>query len=223
MEVSGNSPAIVSSQIEPHPRLDEVVRLHGRGGFARPIPDHATATLVTLTRFLAGSAASEWWLDAGCGTGESTLALAQLAGPRRAVVGVDKSLARLDRGPLARGELPANVLLLRADLVDLWRLLLDAGCRPARQFMLFPNPWPKPDQLRRRWHGHPVWPVLWALCPSIEMRTNWFVYAREFARAASLSDGRARIERYAPAVALSPHERKYARSGHVLWRVVTQH
>lgn len=218
MPPSGVSSPVASSQRDIHPRLESVVRRHRQTSFARPVAAHTQAACETLLTFLDVAPDQPWWLDAGCGTGESTLALAHRADAPARVVGVDKSAARLRRQPASDA---AEVLLLRADLIDLWRLLLAADRRPARLFLLYPNPWPKPDQLRRRWHGHPVWPALWSLCPHQELRTNWLVYAREHARATALVGGQARIERWRAEPPISPHERKYARSGHVLWRVVT--
>ena len=69
--------------------------------------------------------------------------------PIEALILVDKPLP-----------MPANAVLIRADLVDFWRLLADNGVRLARHYNLYPNPWPKIGHLARRWHGHPVFPAL---------------------------------------------------------------
>lgn len=52
--------------------------------------------------------------------------------------------------------MPRNLVFVRADLVDYWRLLEEAGLRLARHYILYPNPWPKIGHLTRRWHAHPV-------------------------------------------------------------------
>ena len=158
-------------------------------------------------------------LDAGCGNGESTFALAQ--GDRACfVIGVDKSAARLAAGRrvVDAGIAPRNVALLRCDLVDFWPLAAAAGLRFERQYLLYPNPWPKPEHLRRRWHAHPVLPAMLALGGVIEMRTNWRVYADEFARALGQCGWGGVSEAASSPLPLSPFERKYAASGHVLWR-----
>ena len=57
----------------------------------------------------------------------------------------------------------------------------------------------------------------------IELRTNWSIYAEEFAFALQASGWQALIEQIeidANIAALSLFEAKYARSGHALWRVV---
>jgi tRNA (guanine-N7-)-methyltransferase len=52
------------------------------------------------------------------------------------------------------------------------------------------------------------------------MRTNWEVYAREFARAVQLAWGRqVEIGPVEVSEPLSPFERKYAASGHALFEV----
>jgi tRNA G46 methylase TrmB len=155
-------------------------------------------------------------LDAGCGTGQSTAELARQF-PDHAVVGIDRSEARLARAP----ELPANAVLVRADLVDFWRFARRAGWTLQRHYLLYPNPWPKPGHLQRRWHAHPVWPDLLSLGGKLELRTNFGVYAEEFARALELAGYSSHLQvlSLAPEAAISPFETKYARSGHRLFRV----
>ena len=81
--------------------------------------------------------------------------------PGHWVIGVDQSADRLARRkPYPEALLPTNMVLVRADLVDYWRLLCDAGVRLERHYILYPNPWPKIGHLGRRWHAHPVFPYL---------------------------------------------------------------
>uniref|UniRef100_A0A0G4F3P6 Methyltransferase domain-containing protein n=1 Tax=Chromera velia CCMP2878 TaxID=1169474 RepID=A0A0G4F3P6_9ALVE len=62
-------------------------------------------------------------LDCGCGTGSSTFGLA-LSRPDLPIVGVDRSRDRLTRrNSFKMGRIPPNILLLRAELTDLWYLL----------------------------------------------------------------------------------------------------
>ena len=122
-------------------------------------------------------------LDSGCGTGASTRALAR-AHPDCLVIGVDKSVARLGRtGASAFPHREGNAVWLRAELSSFWRLALQAGWALERHYLLYPNPWPKPGQLQRRWHGHPVFPELLRLGGRLELRCNWEIYALEFAAA----------------------------------------
>lgn len=80
-----------------------------------------------------------------------------------------------------KGEFPSNLLLLRADLVDLWILASRDNIWSVEEHsILYPNPYPKHSQLRSRWHGHPVFPVLLSLGGRITLRSNWKAYLDEF-------------------------------------------
>lgn len=159
-------------------------------------------------------------LDSGCGTGASTRLIAA-AFPGSLVIGIDRSAARLAR--VRAPALPhreSNAIWVRAELANFWRCALESGWRLERHFLLYPNPWPKASQLRRRWHGHPVFPVLLALGGQLEMRTNWLVYAREFARAGNFATGTpATLEAVGSSSISSPFERKYRARGDALYRV----
>jgi tRNA G46 methylase TrmB len=215
-----NSREVASSQTAPHVRLDEIVRRHLATPFRREPGAHGQAAFAAVSDRLARA---PFLLDAGCGTGASTFAIAR-AHPGQVVIGVDQSAARLAVGAAAqgRGGAPANAILLRCELVDFWTLASAAGLRCERQYLLYPNPWPKPGQLRRRWHAHPVLPALLALGGAIELRTNWRVYAEEFAEALRLAGLRAATASFVADQALTPFERKYAASGHALWRVTAE-
>lgn len=138
-------------------------------------------------------------LDSGCGTGRSTR-LTALRRPEALVVGVDRSLSRLERGGRATdGDLPENALLVRAELASFWRLLLSAyegrlAARVARHQLLYPNPYPKPSQRGKRWHCHPALPVALQLGGSLEVRSNWLPYLVEFREAVlSVAHGGSRV------------------------------
>ena len=64
--------------------------------------------------------------------------------------------------------------------------------------------------------------MLLSVTNHIELRTNWAIYADEFAFALQVSGWTSVLEQMpvdANAPALSLFEAKYARSGHALWRV----
>jgi len=161
-------------------------------------------------------------LDSGCGTGESTRILAR-SFPDHLVIGVDKSESRLAR--LAAKQFPwreGNAVWVRADLTTFWRLATQARLVLDRHYLLYPNPWPKPGQLQRRWHAHPVFPELLGLGGRLEMRTNWRVYADEFAFVLFRLQSRVvEPDVLEPGEPLTPFERKYRDSGHVLYSVVS--
>ncbi|MFW6340629.1 MAG: tRNA (guanine(46)-N(7))-methyltransferase TrmB, partial [Wenzhouxiangella sp.] len=173
-----------TSQTGLHPRLDAVVRRHLETAWQQPLRGFSRTAFATLDEV----ADAEIVLDAGCGTGYSTAMLASRF-PDCRVIGVDRSAARLARSP----QMPPNAVLLRADLSDFWRLAKRAGWRLRRHYLLYPNPWPKALHLKRRWHAHPVWPDLIGLSGILELRTNFAVYADEFARALELTGHRAHL------------------------------
>jgi tRNA (guanine-N7-)-methyltransferase len=116
--------------------------------------------------------------------------------------------------------LPGNAVLLRADLVDFWRLLAADGVQLDRHYLLYPNPWPKIGHLSRRWHGHPVYPAMLELGGILECRSNWPIYIDEFCFAVSrLTQRETARASFVPETPLTPFERKYQNSGHALFRM----
>jgi tRNA G46 methylase TrmB len=215
-----NSSPVRSNQAAPHPRLHEIVLRHLAHAYRRVPGDRARHAFDAIAPRLAEA---PFVLDAGCGTGAGTFALARTHG-ERLVVGVDKSAVRLVRGlrVIASGDAPANALLLHCDLVDFWQLAAASGLRCERQYLLYPNPWPKAEQVMRRWHAHPVLPDILALGGAIELRTNWDVYAQEFAVAMRLAGRTANCTAFEADTPITAFERKYAQSGHALCRVAVR-
>lgn len=218
-----NSSIVSSRQLGVHPRLDELVLRHLRQPFRKPVSAASQQAFATLAAAIAADPRPRV-LDAGCGTGASSLQLARLhAGAL--VIAVDKSAARLDKGMRAAAlpGAPENVRLLRCDLVDFWLLAAAAEWRFARQYLLYPNPWPKPEHVMRRWPAHPVLPALLHCGGTIELRSNWRPYADEWTRALSLAGQSWHIDCLVlqAELPLTPFEAKYQASGHALWRVRT--
>lgn len=217
----GNSTPVTSNQTDIHPDLDKVVRTHLEQPWrAPPHGPSRTACLHWLDQVsLKGRPLV---LDSGCGTGDSTRRLATIH-PEALVLGVDQSEARLGPGAERGLRIADNAWLLRARAEDTWRILHERGYHAERHYLLYPNPWPKPGHLKRRWHAHPAFPTLLAVSRTIELRTNWAVYAREFATALGMAGWRTEVNAaFAPEEALSPFEAKYRASGHGLWRVVAE-
>ena len=211
------SKPVSSRQTGPHPRLQEIVLKHLNHPWRRPIADHANEPFEQI-RVEMQSWGGPLIVDTGCGTGMSTRALAQTH-PEALVIGIDKSIARLSR---SAGILPPNARLIRMDLEDFWSLSDQARVRFARQCFFYPNPWPKPEHRLRRWPFHPVFPLLASGGGILELRTNWKVYADEFALAVGLVTGQTpEVTPWKPAVPETLFEKKYLAAGHVLWRCET--
>jgi len=225
MIVSENnySRQVVSSQREIHPRLRSVLDAHLSRDWQAPLHPPSIAAFRTLERLLADvevAGKAPLVLDSGCGTGESTRHIARQL-PDCVVIGIDKSPARLSRtGARTFPHREGNAIWLRAELTTFWRLALAAGWRLYRHFLLYPNPWPKPAHLRRRWHAHPVFPDLLRLGGRLEVRSNWEIYALEFAMAVNRMLGsNACLREPLESTITSPYERKYRASGHRLYSV----
>ena len=169
-----NSSIPESAQQGVHEHLVERVAKYASSAFRKPYLDYNKAALEAS---LAGwNSKAPLILDAGCGVGHSTIQLAR-AFPDHWVIGVDQSEDRLSRKkPYPDALMPKNMVFVRADLVDYWRLMTEAGVRLARHYILYPNPWPKIGHVSRRWHAHPVFPFVPRLGGRLECRSNWNIY-----------------------------------------------
>jgi tRNA G46 methylase TrmB len=125
-----------------------------------------------------------------------------------------------------------NYRVIQADLIDFWRLLrgiveqspAQVNWKLTKQFLFYPNPYPKKSQLGKRWHGSAVFPDIMACCSNIEVRSNWRIYIEEFVTAVSIlgyqtSVQALLIDSHNPPI--TPFERKYAESGQALWTATT--
>ena len=241
--------AVTTNQPDIYDKLEEVVRKYASTEYLRPIADHTRIAFAEAEKFvlnfyesagnerdIADHIAYKVILDSGCGTGESTLNIA-IANPDVPVIGIDKSAARLTKagGAGLNGAAglncaaPRNAFLVRAELLDFWRLTL--GKVKAGQWhipyhaLYYPNPWPKQSEATRRFHLHPIFPTLLQLGDTLELRTNWELYAREFAEAARIATPDCSISREAfePERPITAFERKYKEARQQLWRVTINH
>ena len=200
-----------------------------------------------------GTAPKAVIIDSGCGTGESTIHIARRF-PNIPVIGIDKSYARLNKAgnpsQTAGEDVPANAFWIRAELLDFWRLALErvqtGKWTIPYHAVYYPNPWPKQSEATRRFHMHPIFPTLLALGQTIELRTNWEIYAREFAEAARLvfevsvgnetanqacnenatplaTQPQITCESFDPESPETAFERKYKEARQKLWRVTVSH
>ena len=222
---SASSP-VRSSQTGLHPRLEAVVRKHLESGWRKPLHRPTAAAFERMIALTGVDTGAGVVLDSGCGTGASTRLIAERH-PDRLVIGIDRSLHRLSR--LGETEFPwqqGNVVWIQAELASFWRIALESGWRLHRHYLLYPNPWPKPGHLQRRWHGHPVFPQMLALGGVLELRCNWKIYAEEFRRTLEVAcvDVEAHLESANSEKSWdgieTPFGLKYSQSGHRLYRLV---
>ena len=226
------SKEINSSQQGIHPNLEKVLLRHSQNVWLQPIKDHTKMAFAGLLEECRLQLESGFILDAGCGTGASSLLLTKQH-PGKLIIGIDKSGQRLGRGEFSdteKAELAGalvkrgNCVFLRAEIADFLRLLKQRQLLPEKIYFYYPNPWPKPAHLMRRWHGHPVFPELLSLRAAIELRSNWKIYLDEFALASQIVGSCLPVleqlgEAELSAGFVSPFEQKYFRSGHALWKL----
>lgn len=215
--VIGSVPRIQTAQDTVHPRLVSVVKKHLQYAYQRP---PSTGMQHIFAEMYERYHQYPIILDAGCGRGHSTRLLARQY-PQHMVLGLDKSEHRLQH--LSEAALPDNARLWRVELVDFWLLAKAHQWRFERTYVLYPNPWPKARHLQRRWHAHGVFPALLETAQSLVLRTNWKLYAEEFALAAALAQRGSRavisLEISQEGPFMSAFERKYVLAGQPVYGV----
>lgn len=219
----GNSKFVISSQSGPHKNLPAAVNKHLSHRFRRPYAEHTLEAFEQVNTQLK-SCERKLIFDSGCGTGESSLRLAHLH-PNHWVIGIDRSAHRL-RKSQPSNELPNNLILCQADIMDFWRLACEHRWQLDKHFIFYPNPYPKPTHYFRRWHCSPVFPNLLQLSGQLEVRSNWHIYTLEMQQALAIAGFDSEVSSLTIAAepsfslegdAVSPFELKYSRSQHPLW------
>lgn len=227
--MNGISKEIESNQKGIHKDLEKLVLRYLDSEYRRPVADHTRIAFEKAARF-ASRFHSPIVLDSGCGTGISTITLAKRF-PENPVIGIDKSEIRLGKAESRfehTHDIPQNACFVRAELLDFWRLALLESWGIRFHALFYPNPWPKQSELRYRFHASPIFPTLVKLSPELELRTNWKIYADEFRLALEIANeklhrySRIDAERFCPDIPVSAFEKKFAESGHTLWRVTAK-
>lgn len=217
--MDSNSTPIVSAQQAPHKDLSAVLRKHQQADYKITIPEYARSAFSSINRIIQ-LVDNKIILDSGCGTGESSYQLARQY-PQHWVVAIDKSSHRLKRSH-AHGAQPDNLLFVQCNLIYFWLMAAEASWSVDQHYLLYPNPWPKAGHLQRRWHGHPVFPTLLTIGKRITLRTNWYIYAQEFAFSLTYFMRReVAVEPLKTTPPMTAFERKYQKSGHPLFSVET--
>ena len=214
-----NSRSVNSNQAGIHENLDKLVVKHIQSSYQKPIQAHNLEAFDHLTDKLKSNDYQRIILDSCCGTAMSTFILAE-QNSDALVIGLDRSFARLNKQNQNGAHLE-NCLLLRANCEDIWRLCIDHGIVFNEHHILYPNPYPKSVHLKRRWHGHPVFPILSKLAKFTRLRSNWLTYLEEYARAWELvTQRRYEVSEVKVTQPLTLFEKKYAKSSQPIyeWR-----
>lgn len=212
----GDSKQIISNQPGIHENLADIVNKHVKSEFKKPISPH-TLSAFSEADALVNAFDGPIILDSCCGVGQSTRILAKQH-PEALVIGVDKSDNRISRNVEDIWQ-ANNFHLVRADLNDFYRLVVQAKWPVEKHFILYPNPWPKSKHVKRRWHGSAVFPYILQVGKTLELRSNWQLYLQEFCFASELLGHQGTVKKITNHEPLTPFEAKYLASGQVCWQL----
>lgn len=213
------SKIVTTDQEGIHRDLDKIVSKH-KFTYQRPIADFSVET---FKKIMSVVKYQEVVFDFGCGIGESSYKLAKIY-PNKFIVGIDKSVSRLNRKNDFKEEKLGNMALFRGELLDLIFLIYNAykadKINIHSLYFLYPNPWPKKIHVKRRFHGNPIAPFIFGMDVPIILRSNWKLYLKEFAFVSNLykrkSEEIQAIEVHLP---LTPFERKYIESSQRIYEL----
>jgi len=221
--IEGNSRSITSNQSGVHDDLYKVVTKHLSSEFKKPFAEFSKSLFAELEQKVSAfmqQGGKGVILDSCCGVGESSFHHAE-SNPELLVIGIDKSEHRLDKYQHHYDQLN-NLILVRGDLNDLWRLIADSSWPIVQHFILYPNPWPKSKHLQRRWHGAPVFSSIPKIGGKLVVRSNWPIYVEEFQQALSIAGIQSKVSEYVSDEAITPFERKYWASGQQSHQLVAE-
>jgi tRNA (guanine-N7-)-methyltransferase len=215
-----------STQNGPNENLLKTLSRYDKKVYKRPIADFSRRTFETILEAINKFGNNSIILDICCGTGESTYNLATLY-PSHLIIGIDKSMSRLERNNSFKAVRPQNILLIRGEVLDLSYLFYQAVKQKQvvvfKQFILYPNPWPKEKHFKRRFSGNPITPFIFGLNCSIEIRSNWKIYLEEFCLAAKFYGyGSMTLDSFTPEKTSTAVEKKFLDRGHFLYKCVVE-
>lgn len=212
--------SIDSNQDGIHERLADIVQRNLEHPFQKPIAAHTQQAFDEAAQWL-NQREGGLIFDSGCGIGESSRMIAELH-PQSNVIAIDRSEHRLGKHERIFESTTDNVLFVRADILDFWRLAVAAEWRLEHHFILYPNPYPKAAHVQRRWHASPVFKDLLKLGGALTVRSNWKTYIDEFVFTLDLVGIKAKTEHYQAEAPMTAFERKYWASGQNSWQASAQ-
>ncbi|MDN3653463.1 SAM-dependent methyltransferase [Thalassotalea ponticola] len=212
----GDSKQIITNQPGIHDNLTEIVNKHLTHEFKKPIAEHTRSAFDQVNE-LVQRHQGPIILDACCGVGQSSRILASRY-PDALVVGVDKSDNRISRNVDDVWQAD-NYVLVRADLNDFYRLVVEANWPVEQHYILYPNPWPKAKHVQRRWHGSAVFGYIVKVGKTLHLRSNWRLYLEEFLHAAQIAGYQGKITEVNDEQPITPFEAKYQASGQTCYQL----
>lgn len=220
-----DSNPVISNQTGVHENIDSLVERYNKTSFKKPFSQASLKSFEEIKSKVNQRPNNNIVLDMGCGVGESSFHLSSEF-PDSLVVGIDKSIDRLQRNNDFKKDAPANMLLVRADLIDMWRLFFDHKelFNIKKQLILYPNPYPKKKHLKLRWYGQPIFKYILGLGCTIELRSNWEQYLKDFLFTTQLflPKVESKVECFVPKNIMTPFERKFLNSSQELYRLILE-
>ena len=219
---SGNSRSVESNQDGINEALDGLVDKYLQTTNLKPIQDHTQQAFNEMQKWL-GDYNGPIIFDSCCGVGLSTQQLALNYSDAK-IIGIDKSDIRVGKHSHHAQDADNkadNYLILRADVIDFWRLAVQAGITLSRHFLLYPNPYPKKTQVQKRWHGSASFLDLNKLGGILEVRSNWLLYLQECQFVLTKLNRDSTICLVNDPQPLTMFEKKYQASGQSCYRLVT--
>ena len=207
---------IDSNQDGIHERLADIVQRNLEHPFQKPIAEHTQTAFNQAKEWLA-SRSGGMIFDSGCGIGESSRIIAQ-QNPHSNVIAIDRSEVRLGKHERIFESTLDNLLFVRADILDFWRLAVAENWVLEKHFILYPNPYPKATHVQRRWHASPVFTDLLKLGGELTVRSNWKTYIDEFVFALRIVNIEAETIEYTAEQPITAFERKYWADGQTTWQ-----
>ena len=213
---------VITNQSGINENLIDLINRNKENEFRKPFSDFSIQAFEEIEKWVIAKGQQPIILDMCCGVGESSFLLAK-EDPNTLVIGIDKSLDRIERNNDFKQSMLPNLLLVRADLLDLWPMFAKHQTKfnIVKQYVLYPNPYPKNKHVKMRWHGHAIFPSIMAIKAPIELRSNWKLYLEEFLLAANEFHNCTNdiVEEFIPEVLFTPFERKFFNSGQKLFRL----
>jgi len=211
--MKNNSSKVFSNQLKKNAKLSYYLEKNYQNDFS-PSINESTFRIYKQIKYFEDRGIPII-LDNGCGTGLSSLWLA-VQNPDSVVFGIDRTAKFINKKRYK------NLIFAQVEISQLWRILWEKKIAVSKAYLLYPNPWPKSKHLTRRWHAHPAFKYLIYITNSLELRTNWEIYALEAqASLEFMTDNRTTLSKFKPNYSITLHEEKYMNSGHDLFKLLS--
>jgi len=214
----GNSKFVMSNQDGPHPDLTDYLKRYHLTNYQRPVADFSLSLWKEIKEFIG---MDKVIFDLGCGIGESSYFLSKKY-PEHKIIGIDKSISRLQRKNSFKNQENRNIFLCRGELLDLIPLIYKEQdkLKLEKVYLLYPNPWPKKIHVKRRFHANPIAPFLFHLNADITYRSNWKTYLEEVEIAAKVvANKESELKLIENPEFITPFEKKYFESGQEIFEI----